>query len=292
MLTGDPAAFDLDAWMNGRRVELEQALARVLPPSRPPEADPGRLGEAMRYAVLGGGKRLRPLLTLAAWQACCVEGAQSDTARPALDAACAIELVHCYSLVHDDLPAMDDDDVRRGRPTLHRAFDEATAVLTGDALLTLAFELLAEVCPHAVRVMARRAGWEGMIDGQARDLELRQSTASIEALETLHRSKTGALFAAAAELGLVAATPCRKPPHSAQHSAPHGADLPGYGLALGIAFQHVDDLDDADHAEHAAIARVRVRTLLEEAERRVTPLSDAATPLVAIARRIGGRFSP
>src|SRR5262249_53918636 len=161
-----PLTFDLDAYLTRRRVQIELALERMLPPARESDADPGRLVEAMRYAVLSGGKRLRPILTLAAFEACTgKEKALAGRAR------CAIELLHCYSLVHDDLPAMDNDDMRRGRPTVHRAFGEATAILVGDALLTLAFELGAELCPHCSKVLAQRAGWQGMIEGQARDLD-------------------------------------------------------------------------------------------------------------------------
>ena len=273
--------FDLDQYLAQKRGQVEQALERTLPAARDPDEDPGRLVEAMRYAVFGSGKRLRPILTLAAYDAC--GGKEQEIAERA---GCAIELVHCYSLVHDDLPAMDDDDMRRGRPTVHKAFDDATAVLTGDALLTLAFELAGDLCPHCVRVLAQRSGWRGMIEGQARDLDLGGTTPAMAALELVHATKTGALFAAAAELGMLCATACDP---RLGHRLPDALDMPAFGTALGIAFQHVDDLDDAEHAIHADAARARVRELIAFAKTRVEVLGAAAAPLVAIADRVGSR---
>ncbi len=206
------------------------------------EATPARLHDAMAWALLGGGKRLRPVLALAA----CEAAGGEPASRPARDFAVAIEAIHTYSLVHDDLPAMDDDDLRRGRPTVHRRFDEATAILAGDALLTEAFVALADG-PEPVRLalvgrLARAAGAAGMVGGQQLDLDQEgrlSSGAPLPALaeiEALHRKKTGALLAVAVEGGAIAA----------------GADpallqrFARFGAALGLAFQIADDLLDVE----------------------------------------------
>ena len=165
------------------------------PPLGDPSGCPARLAEAMRYSTLAGGKRLRPVLCLLATEAC--GGDVAD----ALPAACALEMVHTYSLIHDDLPAMDDDDLRRGRPTCHKAFDEATAILAGDGLLTLAFELIARAPAHAaaecVLILAEAAGPRGMVGGQMADLQAEGRTdATVAELELIHRRKTGALLSA------------------------------------------------------------------------------------------------
>ena len=196
----------------------------------------GRLGEAMRYALLNGGKRLRPLLVHAAGQAC--------GARPAcLDApATAVEMIHSYSLVHDDLPAMDDDELRRGRPTCHLAFDEATAILAGDALQAVAFELLA-ANPHPdparparmVRVLAKAAGPAGMAGGQTLDLALTGSHAGVRELEQVHRLKTGALIEASLLLGALA---------TEQQNPANEETCRQLGASLGLAFQIQDDVLD------------------------------------------------
>jgi geranylgeranyl pyrophosphate synthase len=250
--------------------DLEQRLAS-------PEPDPGRLGEAMHYAALGPGKRLRPALVIAAAEAC---GAAPGAALPA---AAAIEMLHAYTLVHDDLPAMDDDDVRRGRPTVHVAFGEAIAILAGDGLLTAAFGALAELGPHAadaVAVLARRAGRGELLAGQAIDLtsapaELREITA----IERLHAAKTGALFAAAAELGAIAAG-----------AAPElRARLARYGMAIGVAFQHADDRDDAEFVELAAAAGARMRALCDEARDIAHDLGPRGATLEQLAAWIAAR---
>jgi geranylgeranyl pyrophosphate synthase len=171
---------------------VETTLDALLPPAN---VQPFRLHEAMRYTVLGGGKRIRPLLAYAAGEALGVDPALLD--RP----ACAVELIHAYSLIHDDLPAMDDDDLRRGRPTCHRAFDEATAILAGDALQTLAFQALAE-SPGLdaekriamVASLARASGARGMVGGQALDLAAEGSVLDVAMLEHIHIHKTGALI--------------------------------------------------------------------------------------------------
>jgi geranylgeranyl diphosphate synthase type II len=221
---------------------VEEALRRFLPEESADasSACPARLAAAMRYSVLSGGKRLRPLLCLMAAEAC------GGDAEAALPAACALELVHTYSLIHDDLPAMDDDDLRRGRPTCHKAFDEATAILAGDALLTLAFEIVAtqtrpaEAALSCVRVLAEAAGASGMVGGQMADLEAEgRRGGSADELEAIHRRKTGALLRAPLRMGAIVAgadANCR-------------AALDHYGRAVGLAFQIVDDLLDVEGDE-------------------------------------------
>jgi geranylgeranyl pyrophosphate synthase len=264
----NPQAVDagpgLSAWIDQQRAELERLFAARLDRAIAGGGDPGRLVEAIRYSLLAPGKRLRPLLALAAAQA--VGGEATDEA-PVRLACASVELVHCYSLIHDDLPAMDDDDFRRGKPSSHKAFGEATAILAGDALLTLAFEWIAEAGREAGRpgdflravgALARGAGMGGMVRGQARDLG-EPPPGTLEELERLHHEKTAALFRAALEVGALAG----------------GADeattraLGRFGERFGIAFQHVDDLDDADHPAHAAVAQQRLATLIDEARRAV-----------------------
>src|SRR4051812_32276465 len=262
------------AWVEARRAELSALLeARMRPPT---DGDPGRLVEAMGYSLLAPGKRIRPLLAMAA----------AETVGP-LDAdvrlACAsVELIHCYSLIHDDLPAMDDDDFRRGRPSNHKAFDDATAILAGDALLTLAFDWIAEAGEHAeqparylraARALAHGAGVRGMVRGQARDLGAPPPT-TLEALEVLHGEKTAALFEAALKVGALAAG-----------AAPDAvAALGRYGTAYGIAFQHADDRDDAEHGQHAAAARARLTVLIDDACAAVAPFGSAGARLAEFAR--------
>jgi geranylgeranyl pyrophosphate synthase len=244
---------------------------------RPPTDDPGRLAEAMHYAATGPGKRLRPALLIAAAEAC---GAARQLALPA---AAAIEMLHAYTLVHDDLPAMDDDDLRRGRPTVHIAFGEAIAILAGDGLLTAAFGALAEIGPGAataVALLARRAGTRELLAGQAIDLTVSpDELRDIAAVERLHAAKTGALFAAAAELGGIVAG-----------AAPQVcADLGRYGMAIGVAFQHADDRDDAEQVELAAIAAARMRTLCDEARTIAAGFGPRGATLDAIAGWIAAR---
>ncbi|HEU4729708.1 MAG TPA: polyprenyl synthetase family protein [Kofleriaceae bacterium] len=250
--------------------ELERRLA-------PPSDDPGRLIAAMHYAATGPGKRLRPAVLIAAAEAC---GGTRDAALPA---AAAIEMLHAYTLVHDDLPAMDDDDERRGRPTVHIAFEESIAILAGDALLTEAFGVLAELgarAGEAVGVLARRAGARELLAGQAIDLTSPPGALrEITAVERLHAAKTGALFAAAAELGGIAAG-----------AAPDVcAKLGRYGLAIGIAFQHADDRDDAELVELAELAAARMRTLCDEARAIARDLGPRGATLEAIAAWIAAR---
>ena len=224
------------AVMRAYRERVEAALERSLPAA---DARPQRLHQAMRYAVLGGGKRIRPVLVYAAGEAL-------GAAPSALDApACAVEFIHAYSLVHDDLPAMDDDDLRRGQPTCHKAFDEATAILAGDALQTLAFEILAcdpqmtvaaERRAHMIAVLARAAGSEGMVGGQAVDLMAVGEQLDREALEAMHSWKTGALIRAAVALGAEAA----------DADGDSLTALDEYAKALGLAFQVRDDILDVE----------------------------------------------
>jgi geranylgeranyl pyrophosphate synthase len=276
--------FELEPWAAARRAELDALMgARIAQPSR--TDDPGRLIEAIRYSLLSPGKRLRPLLALAA-----AEAVGSALTEPVRIAAAAIELVHCYSLVHDDLPAMDDDDVRRGKPTNHKVFGEAVAILAGDGLLTLAFEWIAEAGVaarqqgargdylRAALALARGAGMWGMVRGQARDLS-EPALNSLADIERLHREKTGALFRAAVELGgaVGGAT-------DAELEA-----LVRFGDGYGVAFQHADDLDDAEHGGFAAEARGRMVALVEEALGAVKTFDHRAEPLRAIGRALALR---
>lgn len=271
---------------------VESCLERWLPAADQP---PARLHEAMRYAVLGGGKRVRPALVYFTGSALGVPQARLD------GPAAAVELIHAYSLVHDDLPAMDDDDLRRGRPTCHRAFDEATAILVGDALQVLAFEILAGdpgMVPdparrmEIIRRLARASGTAGMAGGQAVDLEAAGGMLSLEALEHMHRLKTGALIHASVMMAAASAEALRPELERA---------LDNYGHAIGLAFQVQDDILDvegdtaqlgkraqADAAlqkpNYPAIAglpaaKARLGALHDEAIEALSPLGPEADPL-------------
>ena len=225
--------FDFPAWMQGQLSVVEQALQSWVPASAP-----GGLGEAMRYAVLDGGKRLRPLLVLAAAEA--VDGHREA----ALRSACGVELIHAYSLVHDDMPCMDNDVLRRGKPTVHVKFGEALALLAGDALQALAFELIApdrrdsgiagDMQARLCRILARAAGHGGMAGGQAIDLASVGEHLSEAQLRQMHRLKTGALLQASVDMGAACGG-------AADDVA---TALDRYGAALGLAFQVVDDILD------------------------------------------------
>ncbi len=229
-----------------------------------------RLVEAMRYAALAPGKRIRPAVVVAACQA--AGGRRED----ALAAAAAVEMLHSYTLVHDDLPAMDDDDERRGRPTVHRAFDEATAILAGDGLLSAAFAAAAEAGAAAVSVLAARSS--EVLIGQALDLAAAGTTpASLAALERIHRAKTGALFAASAELGGI----------SAGAGEETRTRLAEYGMAIGIAFQYADDLDDGDFPLLASEAAARRVSLGHSAIRLAEELPSPGV-LIELARWVSG----
>jgi geranylgeranyl pyrophosphate synthase len=265
--------FDLRAWFDDRRVRADAALAAALPDAAAPHV--GRLNEAMRYAVLQGGKRMRPLVTIAACEAC------GGTVEEALPAGCAIELIHAYSLVHDDLPAMDNDTERRGKPTVHVAFGEDSAILVGDALLTLAFGVLAQGAAarprsrivEAVAKLAHHAGVEGMVGGQVMDLEAGQDIRDLELLEAVHARKTGGLYAASGAMGAL----------SAGATDPVVEQLDRFGLCFGIAFQHADDVLDDDQPALREVALARVDALVEQCQSIAAPLGEPAAPLRAIA---------
>lgn len=278
---------------------------------------PAKLAESMRYSLLAPGKRLRPLLVLMAAEAC---GGEIGNALPA---ACAVEMIHCYSLIHDDLPAMDDDDLRRGRPTNHKVYGEAMAILAGDSLLTRAFEIVArdvrppEVAAACCATLGQAAGAEALVGGQADDIigERGHSGGSasthegngikkvateqlLSALESIHERKTGAIFLVSLRLGGLTAA-----------AGPRQIQLlEDYGRRLGLAFQIADDLLDVQGTEEAAGKRVgkdadhgkltfpgllgidesarRARRLVAEACDLVGPLGKAAEPLVSLARYV------
>ncbi len=228
------AQGSLATWLDETRGWTEEHLANALANT----AAPSRHASALEYALLGGGKRLRPALVRLVCRA--LGGIDADAAAPAV----AIEMLHTYSLVHDDLPCMDDDELRRGRPTCHVVYGEAQAVLVGDGLQALAFEVLA-AARHArvaemVRVLAREAGPAGMVGGQALDLEA-ESGLAIESVREIHRRKTAALVSAAAELGALAAD---ADPERCTH-------LRTFGFALGLCFQAVDDVLDVTGDAHS-----------------------------------------
>ena len=215
---------------HGDRLHAHFEQIRARHPAAPP-----RLAEAVGYSLTAGGKRLRPALVLECCHAC---GGPADDAS-ALAAAAAMEFIHTFSLVHDDLPAMDDDDLRRGRPTNHKVYGEAMAILAGDAMVTMAFELLASdadpaVVPRLVRELAHASGPEGMIGGQVLDIDGEDQSLTLDQLQRVHRMKTGALLTASCRMGAIAAR------------APEGhlTAVSDYGRHLGLAFQIVDDVLD------------------------------------------------
>jgi farnesyl diphosphate synthase len=234
-------SVDLSAALAASAAKVESALDAFLPEGEGLEAD---LHAAMRYACLGGGKRMRPFLALETARLFSVDEAC------ALRVACAVEMVHCYSLVHDDLPAMDDDDLRRGRPTVHKAFDEATAILAGDALLTRAFEVLAHPMTHAdpsvradlVLALALASGADGMVGGQQIDLAAEGERLDIGQVTRLQRLKTGALIGFAAQSGAILG----KAPAHIRHT------LVAFAHDLGLAFQMADDLIDVEGSAEMA----------------------------------------
>ncbi len=218
------------------------AVERVLDPLlKVPGGYEAQVVEAMRYAMFSGGKRLRPFLVIASSELFDVPKAR------ALRVAASIECVHCYSLIHDDLPAMDDDDMRRGKPTTHNEYDEATAILAGDALLTLAFEILSEEATHSdpavrvdlIKLLAKSSGHQGMVGGQMIDLSADEHTLGESDIYRLQRMKTGALISFSAEAGCILAGASKKQRHS----------IHGYAHDLGLAFQIADDLLDIEGAE-------------------------------------------
>ena len=227
--------WQLQPYLKERNQLIDSALDRYLPGI---ETLPTALHDSMRYSVFAGGKRIRPILMLAACEAV---GGQVKNVLPA---ACAIEMIHSYSLIHDDLPAMDDDDFRRGNPTNHKVYGEATAILAGDGLLTEAFILLsnpdvwgdtsAEICREAIHLLAKNSGSRGMVGGQVVDMEMEGKSVDLPTLEYIHTHKTGALILAAIEVGALLGGASPK-----QRRA-----LCRYGEAAGLAFQIADDILD------------------------------------------------
>ncbi len=293
----------LEAAFEERRRQIETALDGALPAEG---AWPATIHHAVRYSLFAGGKRVRPQLVLAAGEA--VGGKSSDV----VPLACAVEMIHTYSLIHDDLPAMDDDDLRRGKPTCHKVFGEAIAILAGDALLTRAFQVMAQTPPsleaervarrlRVVALLGEACGTTGLIGGQVTDLESEGRLVSAEELERLHRAKTGALLGACVNGGALL-------------GGATGADLQcldRYARAVGLAFQVVDDLLDAtevaeqlgktagkDAAARKATyvsvhglerARAMCGGLLEEALLALQPLGERAGMLAFLARLIVAR---
>ena len=304
-MSATAAASATEAAARGLRAAVEEALQAALPA----ESDwPETIHRAVRYSLFAGGKRIRPLLVLAAGEA--VGGSRAEL----LPLACAVEMIHTYSLVHDDLPAMDDDDLRRGKPTSHKVFGEAIAILAGDALLTRAFHLLAEVRDDAGEGLVRRrlaasaelgsaCGTLGLIGGQVMDLESEGKAVDAASLERLHRAKTGALIRACVRGGAIL-------------GGAGEAELAGltrYADAIGLGFQVVDDVLDAtenaarlgttagkDAAAHKATyvsvhglerARQLARRLGDDALAAIEPFGARGALLAALAREIVDRHS-
>jgi farnesyl diphosphate synthase len=284
----------LQQFLTSCQTRIERAFETRLPSA---ELEPQRLHQAMRYAALGSGKRLRPTLAYAAASAVGVTSEQIDAP------ACALELIHTYSLIHDDLPAMDDDDLRRGRPTCHKAFDEATAILAGDALQTLAFQWIAtdsansfEARARMIELLARASGSRGMVAGQALDLASEGETLDRDGLEAIHLHKTGALIQASVNMATLV---------KADFSGEQASALDGYARCIGLAFQIQDDLLDVegqtevlgkqsgqDAAHHKATypsllgveaAHEEAARLIADAHRCLNGLDEGADPLRWIA---------
>lgn len=295
-----PASQSLEDFLSSSRIRCENEMQRTLSTLT---AMPERLVEAMRYSTLLGGKRIRPCLVYASAAALGAEPRQADAA------AVAVEFIHCYSLIHDDLPALDNDDLRRGKPTLHRAFDEATAILAGDALQSLALQLLAEapdtdkeICLQMVTLLARKSGCDGMIAGQSIDMAAVGKQLTLPELENMHLLKTGALISASVELGALSA--------HCQDSAVLQA-LRDYARCTGLAFQVHDDILDvvgdtrvlgktqgADIARNKPTyvsllgldgARRKAHDLVEQAGAALTLIPADTTMLRAIAHYITSR---
>lgn len=289
--------MDLKAYLEERRDLVNRALAAYLPAVRGPAF---RVVQAMHYSLFAGGKRLRPILCLAAAEA--VGGGLEE----ALPLACALEMIHTYSLIHDDLPSMDDDDLRRGQPTCHKQFDEATAILAGDGLLTEAFYTLAAAAPRfqgreamlleVQQLFSEAAGYRGMVGGQMLDLMAEGRRITLKELETVHRLKTGALLIAATRAGALAGGGSR----------PQVAALTAYGERFGLAFQITDDLLDVEgeaaemgkapgmdekrqKATYPALlgletSRQWAGRLVQEALAELEPFKERAAPLRELAR--------
>ncbi|MFH0986351.1 MAG: polyprenyl synthetase family protein [Candidatus Omnitrophota bacterium] len=246
------------------------------------EARPVSIHKAMQYAIFTGGKRFRPVLTLSACEAC---GGKPQDAIPA---ALAIEAIHTYSLIHDDLPALDNDDMRRGKPTCHKKFGEANAILAGDALLTLAFEWISEISPaqraiHVLREISRAAGTRGMIGGQVADLEAPARKKTLAEHDFISRLKTGALIRVSAVAGAIAAGAGTRKLEAVTR----------YGECLGLAFQVVDDILDGDgycKVMSVKTATAKAVSLIAQAKREAAKLGRKAAPLVFLADFLGSRI--
>ncbi|NVL91127.1 MAG: polyprenyl synthetase family protein [Desulfobacterales bacterium] len=293
--------FDFENYLKGKQQEVNAALEKLW---KDVVAPPTPLIPAMRYSLLAGGKRLRPILCIAGCEA--AGGSQADV----MPVACALELVHTYSLIHDDLPAMDDDDLRRGKPTCHKEFDEATAVLAGDALLTAAFETIAAAgCDQrgdalkwleVIHLVARAAGYSGMVQGQMMDISSGKEI-TLEELDTIYLLKTGALIEASVQAGAILGGG-----GSGEINA-----LGAYGRKIGLAFQIVDDILDvegkteiigkpvgSDQAHEKATghslmgreqAKARANELIDSALQELSLFGAKGEPLVALARYIVNR---
>jgi geranylgeranyl diphosphate synthase type II len=297
------SGFDLATYLTERRQLVDEALDATLPPD---ETLPTSVHRAMRYSVMAGGKRLRPILVIGGAEAV---GGKAETVMPT---ACALELVHTYSLIHDDLPAMDDDDYRRGRLTNHKVFGEAIAILAGDALLTYAFRLIAEnasrvadpgVIREVILEIADAAGTGGMVGGQVVDIESEGKVVTAETLEYIHLHKTAALIRASLRVGALLAG---GPPADV-------AAISEAGRSLGLAFQIVDDILDVEgtlaelgksagsderkgKATYPALhgidaSRDQARALIVRAKERLRSLGPRAVPLCALADYILERRS-
>jgi geranylgeranyl diphosphate synthase type II len=285
--------MELKRYLVARQKEVDRALDRFLPKESTP---PATIHKAMRYSLFAGGKRLRPILCLAAAEAC------GGETRPALPLACTVECIHTYSLIHDDLPSMDNDDLRRGRPTCHKVFGEGIAILAGDALLTIAFEIAATVqlprryaLPGVFSEIASAAGSRKLIAGQVADLEAEGRTLNRAQLRYIHENKTAALLTASVRLGAM----------TANATAKQLAAITDFGCALGLAFQVIDDILDvtqtseklgksagkdiaAKKATYPAViglekSRAEARRLTSKAHRALESLSERAATLRALA---------
>lgn len=230
--------MEIKSYLNKQKEKVEQAMLKFMPEPTEPFA---KHIECMRYSLLAGGKRVRPILCLAAGESVLTEEENVDNLLPA---ACALEFIHTYSLIHDDLPAMDDDDLRRGKPTNHILYGEANAILAGDGLLTMAFELItdgslgslsSEKRLQICNIIAKASGSFGMVGGQALDIEHENKDFPFEMLQTIHKNKTGALITASIHVGAI----------GANASSEELSSLLGYGNRIGLAFQIVDDLLNA-----------------------------------------------
>ena len=284
------STFDIEAYLAARKALVDRSLERYLKESK---QRPRTIVKAMRYGVLAGGKRLRPILTLACGE---LFGGQRKRLLPF---ACALELIHAYSLIHDDLPALDNDDLRRGAPASHKVFGEGMALLAGDALLTEAFDLMSRtdtvrslkpgLVLELIHDIAQAAGASGLVGGQAVDLEAEDTETDLETVESIHARKTGALICVSATVGarLGGATPQEL------------SRVERYGRTLGLAFQIADDIMDAVDRAHEGsekkkatypsvagpgAARERARKLLDRCLKELDPFGKDADPLRGIAR--------